>query len=185
MRFTNVNWLSRSPSTPANMASADPTVTASPSSHVGIANVRNGDATRRWTRGRAPATFSFLSFFLLLFLSRLFFLEQAAASIRRSRSHGCPLTWGRSTSRSSKVSVSISLSEPPMHLFRPESLIDRRSSWPDQHRSCLQECIYSETTEALRDFLSCSGRRHPFPFLRATHKHSLHYRVFALSRPAF
>jgi len=43
------------PSTPANMASADPAVTASPSSHVGIANVRR-DATRqtRDSSGNSP-----------------------------------------------------------------------------------------------------------------------------------
>jgi len=93
------------------MASADPAVTASPSSHVGIANVRR-DATRQ-TRDCPKSSFKDFSGYIPLgkTLSHLEDVDGEAF----------------------QVSLSVSSSKPPTHLFFClKSLIGRRFS--DQRR---------------------------------------------------
>lgn len=95
------------------MASADPAVTASPSSHVGIASVRR-DATRR-TDTRSPRSsedsYAAMPIHLEVNLSHLEDVDGEAF----------------------QVCLSVSSSEPPTHLLlRSKSLISRRSD--DQRR---------------------------------------------------
>lgn len=108
MRFTNVNWLSPSPSTPANMASADPAVTASPNGHVGIANVRR-DATKVDAR---------FSIFTQLVSSPKIQIPDHAHTWMFSHLE-------KVDGEILQVSVIVSFDESPMHLFHPKSVY-----WP-------------------------------------------------------